>query len=450
MSLKISPLSWRRSSRYAEPLIPESSVPSLPAEIWFKIIRFTTRLAGHDNLGLDDAFGPAFSDEEHPEIDTGVFRDRRHMSLVCSAWAELIRNISAEYLVVYSDKQLKRLVKRLEMDKNSTERRFGARTTRVDFKIVGEYNAKLAARLFRSTPNLLIYSNKNGPGDHPVRYTPHEVLRSLLAHCGQTLRRVDWAGPGEPPRYQDLAFFCNHLPKLTTLRLMAIYSYPRLPDGAPPTMRLPSLTTLSLGIIPEPPVHKEHYAITWDPLLQYLSLSPQQLPALNRFECDLFPQQVATMVFFNAHGSKLRLFRTTTCFADAQLPQAVSACSNLRDLVIVHGAEVVAFPQHHPTLERVCLLPTIDVQVDMPKKMFSNAVLNPLDDLLKRAETMIAPNLKEIRIRNVGGFTAIVDQEFWIMNWYRRLRLRRIEFVDQFGISYDKFDNRTPLDLVRC
>ncbi|KAF9521746.1 hypothetical protein CPB83DRAFT_872165 [Crepidotus variabilis] len=388
--------------------------------------------------------------EEHPEVDVDLFRDRRHMALVCMTWAVLIRKISEEYLVIYSNKQLKRLISRMKMDKNSKTEKFGSRTKRVDFKIVGNYNIHNAARLFRSTPNLMIYSNKNGPGDHPVRYTPHEVLKSLVSHCSQSLQRVDWAGPGEPPRFQDLSAFCNLLPKLKTLRLMAIYSYPHPFQGVPPTLRLPSLTTLSLGVIPVPLVYHDTYAVTWDPFLQYLSLSSEQLPLLKRFECDLFPQQANSINFFVVHGSKLRVLRTGTYYDNNMLPQAVSACLNLVDLVIVHGPEAIAFPRYHPTLERISLLPTVDVKVDFPSKFFKSVIINPLDDILRYTQIMVAPKLKEIRIRNTGGYNGLIDDKAWLLDWYQRWQLRGIAFVDQFGISYDRLDARTFSSADNC
>ncbi len=99
----------------------------------------------------------------------------------------------------------------------------------------------------------MIYTNKNGPSDHPTHCTLIEVLNGLVTHCKHSLRRVEWSGPGETPRFQDLAVFCNSLLKFVTLRLMSIYSYPLVKDGAPPLIHIPSLKTLSLGTIPEPP-----------------------------------------------------------------------------------------------------------------------------------------------------------------------------------------------------
>lgn len=404
-------------------------------ELCQKIISFTIRLAGAQNVEQDDPFTSPYHNEEYPEIDLGVFRDQRSLSLVCRSWYDIVSKVAAEYIVVYTDDQLKMLLKKLEAPKPSIDsKKLGERTTRIDFKILNKYNPSNAARLFRATPNLTIYTNKNGPGDHPSRCTPIEVLNSLIANCSKTLRRVEWSGPGEPPRFQDLCSFCNKLPNLITLRLMSIFSYPAPLHASPPLIRLPSLKTLSLGVIPEPPKNKPEYALTWDPLLRYLSVNSQQLPCLERFECDLFPQ-VATS-FFDIHGHKIRMLRTSTCYADSALPSAVAACSKLLDLVIVHGPELIAFPQYHPTLRRICIYPSVDVLVDVPMKIYEFAVILPLDIILKAIEDMLSPELVEVRIRNCGSFRDINSKAIWLNGWWRRWNLRRIQFVDKDGDSY--------------
>ena len=412
------------------PFTPQS--PRLPAELCRKVISFTVRLAGATSIERDDPFGPPYSNEEYPEVDFQLFLDRRNLSLVCAAWYEVVTEISAEYIVIYSDKQLKMLVKKL--DQTFLSKKLGERTHRVDFKILKNYNILNAVRLFRCTPNLMVYTNKNGPRNHPIRFTPIEVLKSLIANCKKTLRRVEWSGPGEPPRFQDLCLFCNQLPNLTTLRLMSIFSYPGPTDGAPPLIRLPSLKTLSLGVIPEPPQRRQSYSLTWDPFLRYLCVNSQQLPSLERFDCDLFPQ--LTMSFFDIHGHKLRMFRTSTCFADVFLPIAVAACPNLLDLVLVHGPELAAFPQYHPKLRRICIHPTIDVDVEVPTKIYDHAVITPLDTILKAIEELMASELVEVRIRNSGAFRNITSQKHWLNTWWRRWNLRRIQFVDKVGGSY--------------
>jgi len=409
--------------------------PRLPAELCRKVISFTVGLAGATSLERDEPFGLPYLNEEYPEIDFQLFHDRKSLSLVCAAWYEVVTEISADYIVVYSDTQLKMLLKKLDQCTPSfPTKKLGERTSRIDFKILNRYNILNVVRLFRHTPNLMIYTNKNGPGNHPIRCTPVEVLTSLIANCGKTLRRVEWSGPGEPPRYQDLCSFCSQLPNLTTLRLMSIFSYPSPIHDAPPLLRLPSLKTLSLGVIPEPPQRRQDYALTWDPFLRYLSIHSRQLPALEHFDCDLFPQ--LTMSFFDIHGHKLRVLRTSTCYADVYLPQAVAACTSLLDLILVHGPELAAFPQYHPKLQRISIFPAIDVDVEVPMKIYEHAIITPLDTILKAIEDMMAPELVEVRIRNSGAFRNITSQKNWLNSWWRRWNIRRIQFLDKIGEPY--------------
>jgi hypothetical protein len=80
----------------------------------------------------------------------------------------------------------------------------------------------------------------------------------------------------------------------------------------------------------------------WDPLMNYLSVQPRQLPSLERLECDTFP--LLTMSFFHMHGHKIRLFRTTARSADGALAEALPLCSNLQSFVISQGSEPIDFP----------------------------------------------------------------------------------------------------------
>jgi hypothetical protein len=62
---------------------------------------------------LDDPFKTPHLHEEHPEIDFGLFYDRRGLSLV-SSWHDVVTEISAEHIVIYFGKQLESLVKKFE------------------------------------------------------------------------------------------------------------------------------------------------------------------------------------------------------------------------------------------------------------------------------------------------------------------------------------------------
>ncbi|KDR80264.1 hypothetical protein GALMADRAFT_242598 [Galerina marginata CBS 339.88] len=432
--MRLMQFSWNGGLRPQEDSLASQAVlPALPSEIWRKVFGFTVRLAGSNSIELDDPFSSPYVNEEYPEVDPGLFQDRKSLLMVCSGWRTVVTEISAEYLVIYSGKQLKGLVKKFESNKNPTGKRLGEWTLRIDFKILGQYSATHVVRLLRCTPNLLIYLNKNGPPT-PERPCPIEVIKGLITHSSHSLRRVEWSGAGEAPRYQDLVELCNGLPNLTTLRLAAIFSFPYRQDGVPPSLIMPKLKTLSLAIIPESTDHRPEYALTWDPFLQYVSILPTQLPSLERFECDIFP--LFTMHFFNMHGPKLSLFRTTAWSAENVLPEALSLCPNLQSLVISQGSEMVTLPIFHPTITKICIIPTIEVSVTVPQRVFDYAVMGPLDTLLKSFERMAAPHLVELRVRNMGAYVTITEYSTWLRFWWIRWNIRGVEFRDKTGGSY--------------
>jgi hypothetical protein len=433
--LKLSRLSWLNSRQNSpKPCQDQPTSPSLPNELWRKIIGFTVRLSGANSLELDDAFSPPYLNEEYPEVEDELFRDRQSLSKVSSSWRAAVSEISAEYLVIYSGKELKGLVKKFEAQKALPGKALGEWTLRIDFRILESYKTSYVLRLLQCTPNLLIYNNRNGPANSPEHCTPPEVMKGLALHCSRSLRRLEWSGAGEAPRYQDLVHLCNKLPHLVTLRLVALFSFPVRADGVPPLLPLARLKTLSLGIIPEPTCPRPEYAVTWDPFVQYLCLHPSQLPCLEHFECDIFP--LLSMVFFDMHGQKLRLFRTTAWSAEGALPQALSLCPNLQSLVIAQGSETVDLPPFHPSLQRICILPTVDVAVSVPQRVFDYAVLAPLDHVLKSIENMAAPHLVELRIRNMGAYMHLVDYSTWLGLWWRRWNIRGVQFRDKAGGSF--------------
>ena len=444
LPLKFSLTIWQKSSNRAVPLSPisdRSTLPNLPNEIWRRIIAFTIRLAGSNSIELDDPFSPPYQNEEHPEVDPSLFKDRRALRQVCSSWRSVVVEISAEYLIIYSAKELKHLVKQFETNKNNKiiGKRLGEWTSRIDFRILGPYSVPHVIRLLRCTPNLLIYDIRNGPPHIPEKCTPVEVLKALVIYCGQ-LRRLGWSGAGETPRYQDLVQICNGLPNLVTLRLASLFSFPVRSDGIPPLLMFPKLKTLSLAVIPDPPEFRPEYAMTWDPFMNYLSVHPRQLPALERLECDIFP--LLTMSFFHMHGHKIRLFRTTAWSADGVLPEALPLCPNLQSFVISQGSEPIDFPLFHPTLQKICIIPSVEADVDVPQRVFEYAVMSPLDSVLKSVEKMIAPCLIELRIRNIGAFGSILDYSTWLRFWWRRWNIRGIHFLDKTGVSYHEVYDR--------
>jgi len=349
--------SHQRAPRH--PQAQQPFIPSLPNELWGKIIGFTVRLSGASSLEVDDAFSPPYLNEEYPEVEDGLFQDRLSLTSVCSRWQAAVEEISAEYLVIYSGnsgKELKGIIDKFEAQKALPGKHLGERTLRIDFKLLGGYKTSHVLRLLHCTPNLLTYNNRNGPANSPEHCTPPEVMKGLGAICSRSLRRLEWSGAGEGPRYQDLVHLCNTLPYLITLRLITIYSFPFQTEGVPPLFTLSNLKTLSLGVIPEPTYPRPEYPVTWDPLVQYLCLHPSQLPCLRHFECDIFP--FLSMNFFEIRGKKLRLFRTTAWSAEGFLPEALTLCPNLESLVIVQGNNTVL------------LRPIVHVIVTFEKKVF--------------------------------------------------------------------------------
>ncbi|KAF8905263.1 hypothetical protein CPB84DRAFT_1772076 [Gymnopilus junonius] len=441
-----------------------SSGPRLPGELLRKVIGFTVRLAGANAIELEDPFSLPYINEEYPEVDPGLFTDRKNLSLVNSSWRAIVQEISAEYLVIYSGDQLKALVKKFEAAKqvasrqakraHSTSHRqkwIGERTLRIDFKILGFYSIEHIVRLLQCVPNLQTYVNKNGPPGPPEEFTPVEVINALMIHNSHSLRRVEWSGAGEAPRYQEIVKLCNRLPHLTTLRLVAVHSYPINKAMPPPLLVLPKLKTLSLGLIPETDKNRPQYAITWDVFLHFLCLSPLvQIPSLERFDCDIFPHR--TMRFFQLHGHKLRTLRTTPWSTENVHSETLSLCPNLHTLVITQGIEGMSFPQFHPSLAKICIFPYVDVTVGVPQKVFDSAVMGPLDGLLKSLETMVAPHLVELRIQNIGAYVNLFEYSTWLRFWWIRWNIRGVHFCDKSGKSYkDIHDpNEWLLNSVRC
>ena len=449
--MKFSITTWQKPSNRGEQL-PQSTPsisdqrtsPNLPFEIWRRIIAFTIRLAGSTSIDLDDPFSPPYQNEEHPEVDPALFEDRKALRLVCSSWRSVVTEISAEYLIIYSAKELKALVKQFEAQNRSKTigKRLGEWTTRIDCRILGHYSVSHITRLLRCTPNLLIYDIRNGPPDIPEKCTPIEVLKGLVANCSK-LQRLGWSGAGETPRYQDLVLVCNGLPNLVTLRLASIFSFPVRSEGVPPMLMFPKLKTLSLAVIPgpDPPDTRPEYAMTWDPFMLYLSVQSRQLPDLQRLECDIFP--MLTMGFFHMHGHKIRSFRTTAWSADGILAEALPLFSNLESFVISQGSEsLIEFPIYHPTIQKICIIPSIEADVEVPPRVFSVAVMTPLDTVLQSLEKMTAPRLNELRIRNIGSFSSIIDYNVWLRFWWRRWNIRGVRFLDKSGVSYHEVYDR--------
>jgi len=195
---------WRRNSPQNAP--SQDQLPILPNELWRKIIGFTVRVSGASSLELDDAFSPPYLNEVYPEVEDGLFQDRQSLASVCSTWRAAVAEISAEYLIIRSGKELKGLTKKFEaqLQKALPGKPLGEWTLWIDFKILGPYKTSHVLRLLQCTPKLLTYNNRNGLANSPERRTPPEVMKGLVAFCSRTLRRLEWSGDREAPHYLDL------------------------------------------------------------------------------------------------------------------------------------------------------------------------------------------------------------------------------------------------------
>ncbi|PPQ74611.1 hypothetical protein CVT26_007471 [Gymnopilus dilepis] len=471
---------WNHKALYQEDgHILNDSRPRLPGEIWRKIIRYTIGLEGANTVEPGDPFLAPYIDEEYPEIDSDLFVDRANLSLVNSSWNIAVSEVTAEYLIIYSGRQLARQVEtfetailahhshRVSKPKKKKQNQairirsrqrlmhakpLGEWTTRIDFKIIGPYSVKDVLRLIQCTPNLRIYLNKNSSIDNiPRRPFPTEIVHGLIKYNAASLLRIDWAGTGECPKYADLVRLCTGLPHLMTLRLISIHSYHLRDLVSASPLVFPALKHLTLGPRPHSKTHRENSPLRWDPLIYFLCLNPRvQLPCLEYLDCDIVPQ--LWKQFFSLHGHKLQTLRTTSPYALKVLPEILEYCQNLKTLLISQGeATPMEFPAYHPNVARICILPSSDTHVRVPGDIFTCGAMWPLDNLLVGIERMVAPCLAELKIWNMEAYCARYEYRSWLQCWMLRWNLHRVAFLDKNGIPYEKIHDRDEamLDLVR-
>ncbi|KAJ7439352.1 hypothetical protein FB451DRAFT_1107286 [Mycena latifolia] len=357
--------------------------------------------------------------------------------------------IVPEYLKIRSIPQLRAIVDKFEEGRDGSLPFQGEWVQRIDFQIPEPltHSPDLIPRLLRRTPNLIIYVNKMGNDFRPETQTPSAVLEALAKYCGPSLRRVEWSYPGEAPAWCDLANLCYHAPNLRTLRLTWIFSY-KQPFRTP--LELPLLETISLGLIPDPIDTIIELPPTWDPLLAHLAAQPEALPALRRLEVDLFPTDLS---FFFAHGAKIRMFRTTNWTAPPMLPSTLPLLPNLDSLILTQSTEYVTLPPAHPTLRRICIAPFMEEHIVVPPRVFTAAVLTPLDSVLLSIDSTRLPCLEEVRLRDIGILVNLVDEPAWLLKWAKRWQFRGVRFCDMHGRSFSEVhdpDNDPLLNVVRA
>ncbi|KAF8186961.1 hypothetical protein K438DRAFT_1973154 [Mycena galopus ATCC 62051] len=419
---------------YSKPL------PVLPPEIWSTIISFVIRLHGRSSIHLEDHFLPPYTTETSPvdEPEQQLWQqDRATIPSVCRSWRYVASQIVPEYLRIHSIPQLRAIVEKFE-DIQDGLPSLGEWVQRIDFKISESLTASpdLIPRLLKHTKRLMIYVNQNGSDYRPETQTPSSVLEALAEHCSSSLQRIEWSHVGEAPTWHDLANLCLHTPNLKTLRLTWIFSYTEPVRG---TLELPSLETLYLGLIPDPTDTLIELPMSWDPLLNHFASNPESLPALRRFEIEIFPTDLH---FFRVHGSKIRTFRTTNWSMPPKLPATLPLLTNLDSLVLTQSTEYVTLPPSHPTLRRICIAPFMENQVVVPPRYFSTAVLTPLESVMLSIDSTHLPRLEEVRLRNMGILMNLVDEPAWLLKWAKRWHFKGVKFCNMHGQSFS--DTRDP------
>ncbi|TFK19580.1 hypothetical protein FA15DRAFT_674305 [Coprinopsis marcescibilis] len=416
-------------------------LPILPVEIWTTVLRFAVRLHGSLAEDLPDYFSNCSSEEGNPDPDPGLPKDRAVLIEVCSAFRNIVTEISMEYMLIRSEKDLEHFANLAICVRHTSDgQRLGDLARRIDLHILGHYKVQHLSTLLQYTPNLLTFRICNGGNKEVLARLPRQTMAALMMH-GRNLRRIDFASPAEAPSLQDLVDISRNLHFLKTLHLLCIHSYPidRETIVKMPTLRFSSLETLSLGLIPEiGPIVPPTYSMTWDPLVALLSKAPaQQLPNLHRLETDIFPSHA--MHFFTAHGHKLHTLRTTTWTAADNLPTALKYCPNLKDLILSHCGGHLNFtvPTHHPTIQRLCIAPmSQELSREAPDRIFRYVVVDPVDELLQVLEKFDSPAWSELRIKNTGTYTGLHNHHVWLNTWWRRWNIRGVVLCDKDGVSY--------------
>jgi hypothetical protein len=375
------------------------------------------------------------------------------MTTVCRAWKEVLTELLCEYLVVYGRWDLSTIVERFEASKQASVASdgnglgVGAWVKRIDFRMhrqdmdlpCAETTAKVA-RLLRCTPNLEIYVNSNGRNTMAPGRTNSLVIEALITYCGNSLRRLDW-NFSECPVWCDLALLLRGTPNLETLRIITIYgqSIP-LPDDTLITLK--NLKSISLGMPNNTPPYLPH---SWDPLLSCLSVSPDQLPCLERFDINPFPSDA----FFAIHGYKLRILRTNSSDILPYLPSALDFCPNLHSLVIPPNLDI-CLPQSHSSIERIGIFPLVEYPVEVPERIYEAHVIAPMEECLMLLEQMFLPKLKLMKVRNLGSLANVVDHPLLLQFWWRRWNIRGVRFEDKMGKSFEKVVSGACTYWIQC
>ena len=114
--------------------------------------------------------------------------------------------------------------------------------------------------------------------------------------------------------------------------------------------------------------------------------------------------------------------------------------SNLESFFISQGSEPIDFSIFHPTIQKICIIPSVEIDVDVPQRVFEYTVISPLDSALILVEQMGALRPTELHIRNIGAFGCILDYT-WLRFWWTRWNICSIHFLDKSGVSFHEVYN---------
>lgn len=417
---------------------------TLPVEVWRRILSFVVRYPGSLATDGADPFANTKNIHRHDEFNADDRIAILRMTTVCRTWHEVLSELLCEYLQIYYQIDLARIVERFEASKRAAKdtnglgigrwtRRVDLRMHRQDTDLPCAQTIMLIIRLFECTPNLEIYINSNGRNTQAPGRTHPKVIETLRSCCGTSLRRVEW-NFCECPSWADLAELLVGTPNLETLSIITVYGQ-EIPLPQTTLVTLPHLKFLSLGMPINAPPYLPH---TWDPLLACLSITPEQLPSIERLDVNPFPSDS----FFLIHGPKLRILRTNHSDPIPYLPFALDLCPSLHSLIIPPNMDI-CIPESHPSIEQIGIFPVFEDITTVPERIYRALVMVPLEECLMLIEGMDLPKLKLVKIRNVGTLADLVDHPLVLQVWWRRFNIKGVRFEDKLGKSFEKMVSGT-------
>ncbi|KAL0957528.1 hypothetical protein HGRIS_001319 [Hohenbuehelia grisea] len=429
---------------------------NIPVEIYRRIIGYTVRLAGASLTNLEDPFKPGECEDVLGAADPDMLADRRCHLSICRDWRLITLEIVSEYVSIFSPQQLSAMIKLLAPAKKGRKRAsrasgYGRWTLRIDLHVsLDPYPAKQIVKLIQCAPNLQVFTvHDKHPSERPhLRQTAPEVIRALTER--KKLKRLDWTSQ-ETITWHDVVTLSRNLPLLESFRLFCLYTYQGIETAKIPP-HFPNLKTLALGPIPMPTTPLPP-PLPWNYLLTSLSVSPKQLPCLERLDIESFPED--SCPFIQLHGERIKHLRTTTytLFESNRLRTYLPLFPSLDTLVVSHGSEFefIRSPPTHSTLRRICVVPLVEDLVEVPYRIFSHAVLTPLEGIMMIFEDMRLPNLQMLRIENIGALADLEEHPAWLQLWWRRWTLRGVRFEDKNGNIYRtaRRDDDALLNSVR-